>query len=228
MPFVKSSAKDLPVDVSKTHLLNVARKASARGIAQYLAPREAQELLTHLPSETGYHNRRPFSRWLPWLHQQEVLHMIGLHWGMLAEALPCNAVDFVCSCLIEVERTSETRNNYFFDHFDDALLELLRQVLLQMQSMPDVGANGQFLLYQHTTSVCPSSSSQSTSPASLVAGSSEYTAFVQASFRTHTTGTGSIWVSNLQQTGKSTLKPKSDSPSFTGSYEQSMQLLLHR
>jgi hypothetical protein len=203
MPFVNSSAIDLPVNDSKIHLLDVARKASARGIAQYLALRKAQELLAHLPSEIGYHNRQASSRWLPWLHQQEVLHIIGLHWGMLAEALPCNAADFVCSCLIEAERTSETRNSHFFDHFHDALLDLLRQVLLQMQSMPDVGANDQFLLYQHTTSVYPSTSSQSTFPASLVAGSSEYISFIQASFRNHTTGTGSSWVSDLQQNSTS-------------------------
>lgn len=155
-------------------------------------------MLVHLPSGAGYLSRPASSRWLPLLQQQEALHNIQLHWGMLTEALPCNAVDFVCSCLIEVERTSETRHNYFFDDFGEALLALLRQrVLLQMQNMPDVGANGQFLVYQRSMSINPCTSSRLTSPPSLLAGSTEFPAFVEESFRSHTAGTGARWVADL-------------------------------
>lgn len=196
--FVCGNAAFLSVSSSADHRFPEARKASARGLAQYLAAPEAQELLAHLPVPECFAAQQAPSRMYPWLHQQEVFQRCKVHWGMLAEALPCNAVDFVCSCLREAERMNLSRPSYFFDGLDHALLGHLRQVLYRMQGMPDVGANGRFLIYQHNTSVYPSSSSQLTSPLSYDTRSAEYRTFLEESFRCHTPGTGARWVSALR------------------------------
>jgi hypothetical protein len=68
----------------------------------------------------------------------------GRSWQKLAEALPCDAVDFVCICLMEAHKNGALQLRYFVDNVDPALRRLLRQVLFRMQGNPDIGANEQF------------------------------------------------------------------------------------
>lgn len=165
---------------------NVVVQASARGLAEYLAPWEAEALLAYLPLRGD-----PSPQWSPetWITSK-------VHWGLLAEALPCNAVDFVCRCLIEAEIRTVTRSSYFFSSFEPGTRAVLEEILHKMRNMQDPGGNRRFLAYPNLVSV-PSSTHEASSLASLVVGSTEWSEVVERSFRTHATGTGASEIQSL-------------------------------